>query len=284
MKSQITNSALASFFFWADHRLVADNQGYKNVTSKLYYTPDERLNGYVAYSSPYKQWVYDKSTPGAFICNSISGTINLVNNVSGMQIDYDNGRVILPASFGTSLNISGSYAVKELNCYLSNETEEELLTTKKFTLNPRFSLQQATGAIPPYAVVNPAMYFNNLNNNNDPFALGGLEETTVNLSIIAMTETMSQLDSVMAIFGDAARKCFPVLSVTDDPLNEFGNVKTGLYPSGYNYETVMAQKGTPGNLFFIENARASKIADKIKINNETFACIIDIDVSRVRLT
>lgn len=283
MKPQITNTALASFLFWAEHEILEKGEAYKNNTSKLYYYPDSRLNGYVAYGSPYKQWVYDRSISGAYIISGISGSISLTNYQSGMQIDYENGRILLPTSFGTGLNISGSYSFKEINSYISNETEESLIVENKAYLNSRFSGYNNT-YVPPYTNVNPAMYFNILNNYNKPFELGGLKDTQINASIVIMTETMSQLDAALSIFSDAESKVFPLFSVYEDPLNEYGNVKTGLYPSGYNYTGLRAQKCKPGTTFFIESIRGSKLSDSVRANQHLFVGIIDAQISKVRYT
>ena len=43
------------------------------------------------------------------------------------MIDHDQGRVIFNSSVGTDLTVSGSFARKTLNTYITNESEEELL-------------------------------------------------------------------------------------------------------------------------------------------------------------
>jgi hypothetical protein len=283
MIAQNTNTALSSFLFWAENELLTKAEAYINYTSKLYYRPDPRLgSSYVTYASPFKQWVYNKSITGAIVCEQISGSINLNNNQSGMEIDYENGRIILPSSFGTGLNLTGSYAFKEINFYLSTETEENLLTKNKYTLNSRFN-RQPTGAIQPYIYVNPAIYINLLNTQNEPFALGGEKNSKTNVSMIIATETMYQLDAVLGLFTDAEEKYIKPISIEKDPLNAFGNVKTGLYPSGFYYNQIFSS-GCPSDLYFIDSVLGSKISDKIEVNDSLFVGIIDLDISRIRTT
>lgn len=283
MKAQFNNTALASFLFWSENELISKGEAYKNYTSRLFYKEDLRLDGYVGYSAPFKQWVYNKNITGAYICSAISGSINLSNNQSGMKVDYENGRVLLPSSFGTGLNISGSYAFKEINFYVSTETEEQLLVSSKFYLNSRFINQRPTAGIAPYDQVTPAIFVNFANSDTNPFAFGGLKESKLKMSIVVMTENISQLDATLGIFSECKEKQFPQLSIYEDPLDEYGNVKTGIYPSGYNYQTILNQKYTPGNLFYIEDVWTSKISDRIKMNDDLFAGIVDFTISKVRI-
>jgi len=284
LKRQIINDCKASFLFWIENSILNEGQAYTNFTSKLFYNKDNRLNSnYVSYSSPFKQWVYDNSVSGAFVCSGISGSLNLTDGQSGMMIDYDNGRVILPASFGTGLNISGSYAFKDFNVYLSNETEEKLLTSSKFYLNSRYN-KAPTGAIAPYDIVTPAIFINALSKEDSPFALGGEKQTSITMSTVIFSETMDNLDAVISFITDKSNKSFPQVSPLIDPLNAFGGIKTGVYPSGYNYSKIKSETFTPGNLFYVESARGSKLSDNFKTNDKNFVGIVDFEITRERYT
>lgn len=280
MINQHLNTVNASFFFWAQNALLNEAQAYINYSSKLYYQPDQRLgSSYVTYSAPFKQWVYDQGVQGAFVCSGVSGSVNLNQNQSGLRVDYDNGRVILPASFGTGLNISGSYAFKEFNFYLSNETEEEILTTNKFYLNSRFN-QNPTGKLPPYSIVTPAIFINTLASSNKGFALGGEKQTNTRLSVIVMAETAAQINGVISFFNDKCHKFIPYHSF--DPIGPWGDIKTGEFPSGYNYNQIKSQYGVPGNFLYIESVRGSKLSDSFKGNERNFVGLIDFELSKER--
>lgn len=284
MIPQFSNSALSSFLFYSEDRLLSKGEAYINYTSKLYYTPDSTLNGYIGYSAPFKQWVYNQNITGANIINSISGSINLSANQSGMKIDYENGRVLVPSSFGTGLNISGSYAFKELNFYQSTETEEALLTQNKYALNSRFISQAPRNGIEPHTQVTPAIFINTTRADTNAFALGGLQNTEISISAIILAETQFQLDAVLDIFSESKDKCFPQLSVYDDPIDEYGSVKTTLYPSGYNYGNIISEKGTPGNLFYVNDVYTSKVSDNIKFNPRLYVGMADVTISKARVT
>lgn len=284
MKKQIINDCKASFSFWIENSILDEGQAYTNYTSKLFYNKDNRLGtGYVSYSSPFKQWVYDQGVSGAFICSGISGSLNLGNGQSGLMVDYENGRIILPASFGTGLNITGSYAFKDFNVYLSNETEEKLLTNAKFYLNSRYD-RSPTGAITPYEIVTPAIFINALSKEDSAFALGGEKQTKISMSTIIFSETMDNLDAVISFLTDKSEKSFAQINQSIDPLNPYGGVKTGLYPSGYNYKAIRSNAFTPGNLFYVESARGSKMSDSFKSNDRNFVGIVDFEITRERYT
>jgi len=44
----------------------------------------------------------------------------------------------------------------------------------------------------------------------------------------------------------------------------------------------IATYGTPGNIVYIENVRASKVSDRVLLNPQLFAGIIDLEVGFVR--
>lgn len=281
MKNQILSDCKASFLFWIENSLLNDGQAFFNKTSKLFYKQDNSLPNYVTYSSPFKQWAYDTSISGAQICSGISGSVTLANNQSGMVVDYENGRIILPTSFGTGLNISGSYAVKEFNIYLTNETEAELITSSKFYLNSRYN-QNATGAIPPYSIVTPAIFINALNTNTEGFALGGLKQTKIALSTVVLADTMDNLDATLSFLTDKSEKFFPLINKNLDPVADFGGVRTGIYPNGYSYSALKGQHDTPGNLFYIESVRGSKLSDRFKTSERSFVGIADFEITKER--
>ena len=267
---------------WVANRLENVAQAYQTITTPLYYTPDGRLpNGYVSYSSPYKQWLYDSGVSGALVINSISGGAFSapLTRASGLHIDYNNGRVILPASFGTALKLTGSYSLKEINVYLPIEQDDPLLSATKYFRNPRYS-QVPTSGISPSALCTPAVFVNTLFDTSAPFAFGGFEETKTTFTLTALVDSDYQLKAVLSLFRDAARSYIPLLNIAQDPLDQFGDLKGG---TGYNYQALVEQYGTPGNLIYIDRVSASKVSDNVNLSPGVFAGVIDLDLSFVRL-
>jgi hypothetical protein len=281
MKNQFLSDVKASFFFWAENSLLNEASAYINYSSKLFYNKDSTFYGYQSYSSPFKQWVYDKSVSGANICSGVYSSNIFLNKQSGIKIDYDNGRILVPSGYGTGLNLSGSYSFKEYNFYLSNETEEALLTTSKFYLNSRFN-QQPTGAIDPYSFVTPAIFINSVSNENIPYALGGQKQTKISLSMIVFGETMDGIDEVISFYVDKKNKWIPFISKNLDPVNPFGDIKTGMYPSGYSYKEMTATAQNNKDFLYIESVRGSKLSDSFDTNEDNFVGIIDFQLSKER--
>ena len=195
-----------------------------------------------------------------------------------MKVDYQNGRVILNAAFGTNALVSGTYAFKDLNMYVANQTQERQIFTTHYYLNSRFN-GQPTGAVPAYSPVTPCIFVTNANEDNPPWALGGVYNTTFTVSLNILAENMTQLEGALSIVTDMTDTAFPQLPLSAYPLGEFGDYKGG---SGYNYQTIIAQYGTPANLYFINKVKTSKVSDFVRINESLFLGLADINVSRVR--
>ena len=175
MKPQFQHQITTSFALWFDNYLLKKGEAFKNYTTNLTYLEDARLmNDFVGFSSPYKQWVYDESITGATIPNNIilDGTERLRKPPDPQYpffFDWQNGRVLLP-DHNQASTVSATYAVKDFNTYITNETEENLIIESKFEVNSRFKAEEIP--IPPYAHVTPAIFINNARNFNDPFSFG----------------------------------------------------------------------------------------------------------------
>lgn len=256
---------------------------YQTLTMRLFPTVDRSIPaGFQSYSAPLKGWVYDSGVSGAHIIQSISGGgfSSPLTRDSGIHIDYPNGRILVPTSLGTNLTLTGTASITEVNHYLANESEEEILTQGKYFVNPRFRSTLTTSGVPPGVFATPAVFVNPLTAKNTPFEFGGRVDSRSTLTLTALAETSYQLNAILDIWRDARYQSFPVFSLVNDPLDQWGDVKGG---TGYNYLAYSATHGTPGNLAYIEDVRAAKISDKLKLNPQLFAGIIDVEVSFVRM-
>lgn len=281
MQPQFATTTLLSVYAWLDNLLLQKGQAYTNVTTPLYYTPDPRLGpGFVTYAAPFKSFVWDSGVSGATIFNTVSGSINgtpfsLSRGQSGMMTDFVNGRVILPASFGTTAIVSGSYAFKDFNLYFANQSQEQILFTNKYYLNSRFAL---TGRPPAYDMVTPCIFITNGNSQNENWAFGGTYNTVMTIAINVLAENMSQLEGALSILTDQKDAYLPQLGTTTWPLNFYGDYK----PSGWNYQSEIAQYGTPGNLYRISKVKCSKASDYAKFDESIFLGLADLTIERVR--
>lgn len=261
MKPTFTHNVINSFFLWFDNFLMTKGDAYKTYTTKLYNYEDSRVGGNkVIYGSPYKQWVYDKSVTGATIPSGF--TINnqfVPTGTSGMRIDFDNGRIIFNSGVSNNLNITGTYSVKEINSYITDQPEDNLIIEGKYVNNSRFTVTETN--IAPYNPVTPCIFASIETAHNTAFAFGGEDETKCIIKVVAFCENLYQLDGVLSVFGDSFNEIFSLIPMTEHPLGEFNEIKTGLYPSGYNYNDLSATYNS--QTLFISHVETSKIRDSV---------------------
>lgn len=277
MRTTFSTTALISTHLWLDNYITQNGQAFFNNTSRLYYQPDPSLpTGYVAYASSFRSWVCDSGVSGAFLPTSISGTTGPLTRTSGAVFDFNNGRVLLPSSYGANQTITGTYAVKEINVYKMNETADKSTFTDKYYLNSRFG-RPATGIPPAGDLVTPCIYITDTNIQNENWAFGGVFNTTRTVTLNVIAENMGQLEGVLSLLADAKYVNFPQLNTNVWPLNPLGDWK-----SGYNYQTILNQYGSPGNQFTITSARSSKVSDAVKLDDDLECGVVELEISKPR--
>lgn len=282
MKPNFSHDVLNSFFLWFDNYLMTKGEAYSTKTTKLYNYTDTRLgDNKTVYGSPYKQWVYDNNITGATIPSgvTIDGTFTLTGT-SGMAIDFDNGRLIFNSGVPTGLNITGTYTVKEINSYVTDQPEDNLIIENKYITNSRFTVTETY--IPPYNPVTPTIFASIENTHNTAFAFGGEDETNCNVKLVAFCENLYQLDGLLSIFADSYNEVFSVIPMTKHPIGEFGEIKTGLYPTGYDYFNLNQQYSY--QTLFINHVETSKIRDSVlkELNPTLHIGFLDFDIKTYR--
>ena len=282
MKPTFTHNVINSFFLWFDNFLMTKGDAYKTYTTKLYNYEDLRLGGgKVVYGSPYKQWVYDKNITGATIPSGF--TINnqfVPTGTSGMKIDFDNGRIIFNSGVSTSLNVTGTYSVKEVNSYITDQPEDNLIIENKFVTNSRFTVSE--NYIPPYNPVTPCIFASIETAHNTAFAFGGEDETKCIIKVVAFCENLYQLDGVLSVFGDSYNEIFSIIPMTGHPLGEFNEMKTGAYPTGYDYKNL--SNAYNSQTLFISHVETSKIRDSVikELNPILHIGFLDFEIKTYR--
>lgn len=184
MKPQFQHQVVTSFALWLDHIILSRGEAFQNIDSTFYLQNDDRLDpDFVAFASPHKQWVTDSSIENAEVIKGI--TLNneyIAKNQKGIRYDYNNGRVLVPRLLANeSSNVEGIYSVKDFNIYITDQTEEELLIETKFDKNSRFD-QEVLGGVKPYDQVVPAIFISYEQGYNKPFAFGGQDTTTSDIT------------------------------------------------------------------------------------------------------
>ena len=302
MKPQFQHTLVTSFYLWFDNYLQKNGEAYKNKTGIFYNMTDDRLDStYNVYSSPYKQFVFDsglhsgvvnsQGTEGAIVLDRISGetddgaALEFVRGTSGLKIDYENGRVFFTGDDnsklpGNTLALSGQFAVKDFNLYMTNQTEEDLII-EKFKTNNRFGNLETSG-VAPYDQVLPAVFITSESINNQPFAFGGLDVTKTNVKAVVMTSDLYCLDCVLSMAADAKKRSFAEVGFADFPTTELGDIKTATYSTGYSYNQI--ETDNTSELFHIEEVNVSKLSDRVKkkVNPDIFVGFVDFEIHKYR--
>jgi len=282
MKPTFTHNVINSFFLWFDNFLMTKGDAYKTYTTKLYNYQDPRLGGdKVVYGSPYKQWVYDKNITGATIPSGFTINNQFVSTgTSGMRIDFDNGRIIFNSGVSTGLNITGTYSVKEVNSYITDQPEDNLIIENKFVTNSRFTVSE--NYISPYNPVTPCIFASIQTAHNTAFAFGGEDETKCIIKVVAFCENLYQLDGVLSVFGDSYNEIFSIIPMTGHPLGEFNEMKTGAYPTGYDYKNL--SNAYNSQTLFISHVETSKIRDSVikELNPILHIGFLDFEIKTYR--
>ena len=254
MIAQYQHKVMTSFLLWFDNHLLTKGEAFSNKTGTLHYFDDSRLpDSYKSYSSPYKQWVTDSSISQANIPSSFMGSGRSDNII----FDFENGRIIeTGGAFGTSETITGTFAVKDFNIYLTNETEEDLILESKFVQNSRYG--DSESGIKPYDQAVPAIFINSETIQNVPFAFGGEDQTRMSIKAVVLAEDAYGLDGVLSIFADTRHKNINLIPFSGHPITEYGDLKD----CSFNYTTLANTYTNTEEPLYIEDVVVSKLSDK----------------------
>lgn len=278
MKRQYSHELITSFYLWFDHKLLEKAEAYKNKTGLFYEYNDKRLTASSVYGSPYPQFVYDNSIAGA---NMISGVYDSSENfigrgTSGLNIDHKYGRAIF-ANGNDGLAVSGSFAIKDFNTYISPR-KEEFLFEEAFGLT-RESVNKTISYADPYKIVAPcAIIKYNIDEINEPFAFGGEDWTKTTVKVLFISDNYFKIHGAMSAMKDTNHTCFSnITGWTDLPLNYYGDLKSGTY----DYNGV-AHKYKSDKIY-VEKVFSSQIMEGASTQSDTFYVgYLDFDLGKPR--
>jgi hypothetical protein len=229
--------------------------------------------------------VGDSSIPNSSIPSGVYINGNFINKgVSGLKIDYPNGRVIFsqPTSFSPS-QISGTYSFPDFNMYYVIDQEINLLFHSSWRAREETTTSLATGRSTNDRIF-PAIYMLNSESENNPFQFGGGEEITkYRYKFVVLADDAFNLDGALCIFRDFARKHFSVLNNTSFPYNYYGDYRSGVQ---YNYDNLVLNNNNYSDLAFISDVKVSKFNEQItsELKFVEYGAIVKLDVEYVRGT
>jgi len=284
MKVQYENKVMSSLLLFIDHEITQKGDAYTNHQSN-FFKIDSLFSDYYVYASPFKQIVSDAGITGSSTPNMLTGVYvdgdgPIGPGTSGLHsINHMQGQVYFtgvtdPMSDKT---VSGRYAVKDFNVFLTSMPEEQLLFETKLVLNPKTSDINVNTGVDPATQTYPAIFVKDNGGTNEEFALGGVDNTIINARAIVLADSLFNLDAVCGILKDSTRKNLSIIEQSSLNLNALGGY-TGVT---YDYTGVAT-----GDYCFIDEIRVSKNVanrgDFQNLNPNVFSAFVDFEIHNYR--
>ena len=284
MKPQFDNQVMSSLLLWFDNTLLSKGEAFQNTTGQFYNVSAEYA-GLETYSSSYSQVVADASITGATIPRGLYVGTNLVNVGEGgatglYSIDYNNGRSYWSGIQGN--DVTGSFAIKDFNTFLTNSTEDEILFQTQYTNRNKVSTVVPTG-LEPGTKTYPVVYLKNDGSYNQPFAFGGEDNTVLKARAIVIADSQFEIDAIGSLFRDQINSNIGLFTAAEMPFNQYGYYRNDVQ---YNYTGITDGKGDPG-LMFLEDVNISRF-DRVlenevrKFNPNVYSTLIDFEINKAR--
>ena len=282
MKAQFDQKLISSFYLWFENKLLeSDVAAYQTGLANTYQYVDafDVPAGFYAYQGRYRQLVAenDVSVPntGIFVGgNFVSG------GQANVYTDYNNGRIVFPASSGKALTVTSVSTIKEVNTYLTNDNEEQVLLESDFIVdgNTIPKLSQSTKKLDEKTYFLPACFIFPANSDNKEFSFGGEEDTKTRVRVMVLAKENFVLDAVLSVFRDKARSCVPIIDFDDFPYGAFFSLKS--YP--YQYSTLAAAATENSFIQKVNASRVNNSSNREKQDKKFLIGFLDFDLSTLR--
>jgi hypothetical protein len=279
MKETFNHKLFWSFALWFENQLLANGEAFQNKTGIFYPQNDASLPAYSVYASQYKQFVYDSAIVGANIISGvypIGSSTFIPRGTSGLQIDYQNGRIFFDSGVNHPAGFSGSFAQKEFNTYITKFDSEQFIFEQAKGNNK--NLNYPASGIQPRIYKAPCAILTLPNSENVGFAFGGEDKTESTIRAVIISKDLWQQDGILSIFQDTNLLPFPLVASQDVPLNFFGDVKSGYY----NYNEMISRYGLPGTMPWINKVYTAKVSEDGNKNDNYYVSYLEFDINTVR--
>ena len=280
MKAQYENRVMSSLLLYVDHQLLKYGDAYTNHSSYFNETSQTYAN-FFNYAAPFKQLVSDVSVTGSAsnLAPNVMTGVYLDNNFitpgqSGLNsINYLNGEAHFTTQITGANRVSGDYAVKNFNTYLTTLSEEEILFETKYHVKPS-TIENQTGLAPGTQTF-PAIFIKGTSSEDIPFSFGGTDQTNMNARLVVLADSAFDLDAACSILRDIVKT--NVYLVQDDlPFNALG-AYTGV---AYNYTGIAT--GDYEDRLFLNKAYVSKNVGGLrpydKVNPQMHTAFVDYEL------
>ena len=288
MKAQFDQNILSSFYLWFENRLLGDKgKAYGSGASNAFRYVDfpDIPSSHVGYQGKYRQLVADNSVDepnSGFFVDGGFVTGNYDQN-GGVYTDYNNGRLIFPSGSGTALTITANSTVKEVNTYIANDSDVQILLHSDFK-DSSTSLPyqyEHTGKLDEDTYFLPACFISVASSDNEEFSFGGEENTESRMRVMLLSSDNYILDSVMSLFRDTVREDMTHIPYEDFPYGFSYSIKD--FP--YSYDSLVDAQPSDATKSHIDTVTVSKVVSeelREKLNKNISVGFIDFDLSTIR--
>lgn len=285
MKVQFENKVMSSLLLFVDHEVTQQGDAYTNHQTN-FFKIDSLFSDYYVYATPFKQLVSDggitgSSTPNLLTGVYVDGDGPIGPGTSGLHsINHMQGQAYFTGATDpmSGKTVSGRYAVKDFNVFLTSLPEEQLLFETKLVLNPKTSDIKITTGVDSSSQTYPAIFIKDNGGRNEEYAMGGIEDTIINARAIILADSLFNLDAACGILKDTVRKKMSIIDQTDLNLNALGGY-TGVT---YNYTGVAT-----GDYCYIDDVTVSKNVanrgDFQNLNPNVFSAFVDFELHSHRM-
>jgi hypothetical protein len=270
MNAQWENLIMSSLMLYIDHK-VCSNGGYVNHTGKFYKT-QRQYNQFHTYSLPFKQIVSDDSISGASVMHGvdIDGSFMGIGDSGLAGIIHNKGSVLFSESHDDK-EITGTFAVKEFNIYITTKAEQDLLMKTAKQIKPK--LAQIEEGLDPHTEAYPAIFLKNMGGTMNPLGFGHVEDTVSYVRAIVLSNSAFSLDAVCGVLKKSAKYGLPIID--NLPFNAIG-AYTG---TPFDYQSMISQSDIQAMIW---NVSVSKVMPQTSgldnLNLDVFAAFIDFEM------
>jgi hypothetical protein len=181
-----------------------------------------------------------------------------------------------------TMSVSGDFAQKDFNVYITNEGEEQLLVENEFVISDLDETYvQSVSGLSEKRYVIPGVFISLNTSTNEPYGFGGEDDTKETVRVVCIGDNNYSLDGILSLMRDGARKSFPLIPFTGFPYGEFFHIKE----TGYSYTGYREKYGyNTGKHAYIESVTTSKLFDTSnnKIPKDIRVGFADFEIANIR--
>lgn len=286
MNSQYDHNLISSFYLWLDDFLVNKNNCSFTGINQIfeYYEANDIPSNMNAYYSQSNQFSCGHEAAKDFFYKDGNIIYQDVFSENKVLIDNNNSRILIDKQISEENFVySGNFIEKEINLYISDQTEEDIIINTNFIIESGQSYLEYVDQVSKKMYKTPCVFIINDSSYNKGFAFGGTKETTSYIKSVIFASNLWQLNGILSIFRDASEKHVNLINNDDFPYGEFWHCKSGIF----NYSEYSESKKI--DKVFIKKADVYKLKDaaggfKQKVAKNLYIGLSDFEISSIRET